>query len=720
MTRHICKKQSTASAETQETVETSASSGICSNCRRILEQAPIQNDHGNIPSKGAEFGIDAQTLRCNKLHLHCYICAAIFDEIQRYVSTDEASINEVPNDMLVDTEYLLHSGPAADVLKAHNDQNIVKEHDAVDNQEAMDVQGATLELRVTGTFQTTIADRPRDVGNADSREAVESYFHLISTHDTASQESISFIRTQFDECRQNHEYCNRKNKKKEWRPRRLIAVNTGVEGRVRLSQDTNDHHFHEEYVTLSHCWGKKSFQTLNAGNLKAFEEGINISDLPQNFRDAIRITRELSFPYIWIDSLCIMQDENGHDWRREASTMHDVYAHSALNIAATSAPDSNSGLFSVRSPAEINPPIIHLKRFRLRNYPWRVVDNAMWRKEVDDAPLTQRGWVLQERLLSRRVIHFGRQQVLWECRLKDTMEVLTQGLLPGRNAMKSRVKELDLEKFVMFSFEPGKQPEKHLWLAVLWAHLIERYSNALLTYPRDKLVALSGIAAKMAEDSGSRYVAGLWQDGIEHLLIWQTAHIPSGGRSLMAPSWSWASVNGPICQPNSWKSDALVAKVTNVKVLTEEDSPYGMVYGGFLRIQGTLCEVSLAKEEKYRFSFSHTWIVAVEGRNIESTTLQGDLEGAKSPEVQLDRASSSLADVERFFCLPIYHDKTIHELRGLILVKNPERGEFERVGSFWMWDEIKIARLLEPKPLPSASNLTPRDPMRTDSSILII
>ncbi|KAL9105774.1 MAG: hypothetical protein Q9227_009122 [Pyrenula ochraceoflavens] len=457
-------------------------------------------------------------------------------------------------------------------------------------------------------------------------------------------------------------------------------------------------------------------------NLEMFKKGIKISDLPQNFQDAIKVTRTLGFHYIWIDSLCILQDEINNDWRREASLMHKVYACSTLTIAATSASNSHCGLFSKRSPASTNPPVIRLCKEGFQTQRWRVIDNAMWTKEVDDAPLTQRGWVLQERLLSRRVIHFGRNQILWECRSSEATEVLQGGLLPGRNPMKSRVKELDSGSFARAYFDQQDRPEKRLWLAALWAHVIERYSGARLTRPRDKLIALSGIAAKLAENhslDSEMYVAGLWREGMEHLLIWQTAGQPSGGWNHRAPSWSWASVDDAVCQPNAWKSDALIATVKEVQVLKEKDNPFGKVYGGFLKIDGQLLEVGLARVEG-KPPVSPTWITDVEGHSLVIRSLANAEKIDMEPEVQLDRSEPSLADVDKYYCLPVYHDCSQHELRGLILAENPDQGDFERVGSFWMWDKLKIMRLLYHGASKTLGNLDVKDFPRTTRSILII
>jgi hypothetical protein len=98
------------------------------------------------------------------------------------------------------------------------------------------------------------------------------------------------------------------------------------------------------YITLSHCWGDIEILQLTRNTLETFQKCILLQDLPKTFQDAIKITKKLSFRYIWIDSLCIIQDD-ADDWRRESVLMGNVYGGSSLYIAASGAPDGNWGCF---------------------------------------------------------------------------------------------------------------------------------------------------------------------------------------------------------------------------------------------------------------------------------------------------------------------------------------------------------------------------------------
>jgi hypothetical protein len=100
-----------------------------------------------------------------------------------------------------------------------------------------------------------------------------------------------------------------------------------------------------EYVTLSHCWGDRHIVTTTKESLPRRKDGIEVSLLPKTFVDAIMITRKLKFRYLWIDSLCIIQDDEA-DWELESKEMAKIYKNSALTISASAAPNGEYGCFS--------------------------------------------------------------------------------------------------------------------------------------------------------------------------------------------------------------------------------------------------------------------------------------------------------------------------------------------------------------------------------------
>jgi hypothetical protein len=188
---------------------------------------------------------------------------------------------------------------------------------------------------------------------------------------------------------------------------------------LRLITDTKKNG--GKYVALSHCWGNPPTSDSPSGeekvlcttqsNLKKLEDKFNFSSLSKNFQDAITVTRELRIPFIWIDSLCIIQQEpDGADWKREVERMQSVYSSAYCTIAATAAPHSSAGFLERNT---IND-YIHVQDASGRKF---YISAGMddFDNHVDTARLNTRAWVLQERVLSRRTIHFSTNQTYWEC-----------------------------------------------------------------------------------------------------------------------------------------------------------------------------------------------------------------------------------------------------------------------------------------------------------------
>lgn len=110
-------------------------------------------------------------------------------------------------------------------------------------------------------------------------------------------------------------------------------------------------------MTLSHCWGETQFIQLGQSNQDAFRQGIPWSSFPQTFKDAIRIARFLGSEYLWIDSLCILQD-CAENWLAESATMGDIYTKSTCNIAASGASNCHEGCFYPRDYFTLHPQLL--------------------------------------------------------------------------------------------------------------------------------------------------------------------------------------------------------------------------------------------------------------------------------------------------------------------------------------------------------------------------
>jgi hypothetical protein len=231
-----------------------------------------------------------------------------------------------------------------------------------------------------------------------------------------------------EQCITGHERCNAV-VAEPWAPTRLVYIGGEDQHHVRLicSQTAAP----EQYATLSHVWGDHVPVKTLTDTLEAFLQVIPVATLPKTFTDAIDVARSYNLDYLWIDSLCIIQD-SVEDWEREAGAMNKVYRHAFLNIAATGASNPSQGCFQERNPDAILPTIVTLKS-KSEHGPGadlilaaHVVPTQFW-AEFDLQPLQQRAWVFQERFLSPRILHYGRNQVSWECQTLFACEAYPGG-----------------------------------------------------------------------------------------------------------------------------------------------------------------------------------------------------------------------------------------------------------------------------------------------------
>jgi hypothetical protein len=210
---------------------------------------------------------------------------------------------------------------------------------------------------------------------------------------------IHIVKTWLSACRERHEICSWSAKGEL--PTRLVAVDRTEEKKclsIRLCHSDSLPR-ETEYVSLSHCWGKVPFFKLTQDKLQELEQSIPLQQLPMVFQDAIRITYDLGFRYIWIDSLCIIQDSRD-DWHKESLAMDRVYLNGVLNLAATGYRNGQEGLLRFTEPREIMPPKIDCSKFNSHSPKYSVFSSFDWRREVTRAPLNERGWVCQEQVMA--------------------------------------------------------------------------------------------------------------------------------------------------------------------------------------------------------------------------------------------------------------------------------------------------------------------------------
>jgi hypothetical protein len=205
-------------------------------------------------------------------------------------------------------------------------------------------------------------------------------------------------------------------------PTRLIDVGDSKSSGI-LRLDCSNPRQSSRYIALSHRWGDpkvhRAFST-HRSNINEFEKNIDFDKLPRTFRDAVIVTRSLGVRYLWIDSLCIIQEDE-EDWKAEAKRMEDVFSSAYCTIAATSASGMDAGFLKPRPPRRC---VTAQRGSESPFYVCEAIDN--FRSDVELGQLNKRGWVFQERALSRRTIYFAENQVYWECGKGVHCETLTK------------------------------------------------------------------------------------------------------------------------------------------------------------------------------------------------------------------------------------------------------------------------------------------------------
>ncbi|KAF1850201.1 HET-domain-containing protein [Cucurbitaria berberidis CBS 394.84] len=199
-------------------------------------------------------------------------------------------------------------------------------------------------------------------------------------------------------------------------PTRLLDVSSNSIRLIESEQEIKEGS-DRSFVALSHCWGLIPIIRTLIDNYDEHRKGIAPERLSKTFREAVHATRKLGYRYIWIDSLCIKQDD-GEDWAAEAATMCDVYQYATLTIAAAHAPGGDVGCYAERDGLLQLPFFIELPQSAVSKEPTRIQFTSYGRvKDIGggNPALYGRAWVLQEQLLSPRMLIFDGAQIKWEC-----------------------------------------------------------------------------------------------------------------------------------------------------------------------------------------------------------------------------------------------------------------------------------------------------------------
>jgi len=508
------------------------------------------------------------------------------------------------------------------------------------------------------------------------------------------------------------------------------------------------------------------------------------SKLPKSFRDAIQITRRLGYEYIWIDSLCIIQDDPA-DWERESAKMAEIYENAVLTIAVSDAVDSLRGCFRhtaklagtkswevtvvpfdrriVASPPSVGPQVVPIRRVDMslvnradtRDDAFREQIHAtkrdtgeqvkvkrnenntigverfephvrqpvpssnggyrlLVRPTLDHAefgaesyqcdppfPLASRGWALQERLLSTRIVHYTAGELVWECKTGAECQC---GRV-GRNLLStSRRDWADARRRLLKLKLEASLKSNRRAVVDMWKLLVFQYTARSLTYQSDRLPALSGLAKRFGRYEMGRYYAGLWETKFAEQLLWGVVdHGPWSNRDkdYVAPTWSWASVKERVYLGSTLSdrnkvglqspSYDLIGEVVSVEAMPLGLDGTGAVEDGVLTIRGMTVNATIEWEmrvspgtDNERLKF---WVVdEVSGQSthfVPDSQADFDMLGDEVPVVCVlwnkrpDMSSIPGADD---------HDVSVASTFLVLRASKRRPGMYERVGAWSVWE----------------------------------
>ncbi len=297
------------------------------------------------------------------------------------------------------------------------------------------------------------------------------------SNNTGSVCSLQQLSTWYMDCFQNHELCKRKSPSTFYRPTRLLDISrVGEQDTVHLVNSA-DVVCNEPYMTLSHCWGDTKPLRHTAQTKSKLESGIALGEFPKTFQNATTAAQTMHCRYLWIDSLCIVQDD-WKDWQVEAAQMDRVYSNSALNIAATGSTNSLGGLFFARDPSDIKPCKFNPKSkgAKVPEHALLITPHRLWEQMLEKQPMRSRGWCFQERMLSCRMVDFTSKQLMWRCHELVACETFPRGFPP--NVQTSPI-TLDLKLGKLPSVQKVLKPEDSVTNALSlrrWEELVMEYS----------------------------------------------------------------------------------------------------------------------------------------------------------------------------------------------------------------------------------------------------
>ncbi|KAJ9602680.1 hypothetical protein H2200_012874 [Cladophialophora chaetospira] len=460
---------------------------------------------------------------------------------------------------------------------------------------------------------------------------------LEEESDTGSSLSIDLARTWYKRCLRKHDACAIKQACQitiPILPTRVIDVK--VEGTNPVLYESSQGE-HGEYVALSHCWGdtqpirieRDSVDNENRLRQESTELALPpLAQWPKTFRDAVTVVRKFKLQFLWIDNTGVIQGDKD-DWARESEKMAQYFGDATFTIAANWGDNDDQGLFHNRNPLLMRPLRI-IAPTREPQYKGFYIcvtgPTSDYSLSDDQTPLTSRAWVLQEGLLSRRILGFGQRCISWTCfSTKSASEdnPIGREVEPYKHNPLSSIIPMRIQLRLPDHDMMARQKGRNLYFDS-WYLTIEDFTRRNMKFKNDVMPAISGLAQAFAPfmDKGDEYVAGLWRNDLKLGLLWTVDRISPQRRLLppgrvnfdpsgfTGPSWSWiAHCHKSIELRFSYKvlpggchdylhyDDWVGTEIIKVAIAHRSlEQPYGQVLSGSLRVKARLPTLRIEAE----------------------------------------------------------------------------------------------------------------------------
>ncbi|KAH8896973.1 HET-domain-containing protein [Thozetella sp. PMI_491] len=428
-----------------------------------------------------------------------------------------------------------------------------------------------------------------------------------------SEQSFAEARAWMDACFTNHDGCPPK--KPADLPKRLVQVSRldGNKLFARLCETNGETGY---YCALSYCWGGDQKCKTDTTRYSQYQQELPYADLPQTIKDAFQVTLGMGLQYVWIDSLCIIQDSD-EDKQIEMSKMMHIYQNTQFTISAASSSAVTSGFLKAN---------LHDPQAEAFYHPLRVDKETMGAVIIatgsssfatvgaHQQPINNRGWTLQETILTPRILIFAGIHMIWKCQ---------SGYQPHFQSCLRSAREEPNESpwefwsnlsgytFTSLAGHDGVQEPKYPRTGEgfnflltdfynQWHSILREYTTRRLSVESDRLPAISAIAQAFAPHLQSDYFAGLWGKFLIHDLMWENSL--SGSRSVPTkpgpPSWSWVKLQGEHSYDNSNEDFALADVISCKTWLVSEKNPFGEVTGDEIVLRGPIKKTWLDAESK--------------------------------------------------------------------------------------------------------------------------